>query len=97
MSTDTRYVEKYGVVNRHPDAPEPIPPWNPSAGGKSQCMNAGCSSFGQSCVHPVEAVDRMFPRKNNVSFEWPVPEFVTHICTVCGFWYSGRVRGISEW
>lgn len=52
------------------------------------CQNVRCDGSNNQRILSIEEVERVYPVKDKFSW-WPVPEQVTHVCTICGFCYSG--------
>jgi hypothetical protein len=60
-----------------------IPEW-PGGG----CINTRCPGAGKHRILSIEEIEKVYPIKDKFDW-WPVPDGTTHVCTVCGFCYSG--------
>lgn len=76
-----------------------LPQWLGPRGG-SGCDNASCTASDRFVrVLSRHEIERVYPRKSRLP-SWPMPPKATHMCTSCGFCYSGRAEtfdiGVDE-
>lgn len=67
-----------------------IPEW---PGG--ECLNDRCPGSNQHRILSVEEIQRVYPVKDKFDW-WPLPPDTTHVCTICGFCYSGVSEAYTQ-